>query len=134
MCMVYHLIFLFSSSRLLTTILLLQQLRVSFFNSWCHSWCHPLLLGCHFLNLEYHSLHFGCHSEFSVHFFCFCLLYWAVHLFCLHFCYNIHHLHNLAYHFHCFGIHIIVLPFYSIKNGKCEMITLFWFGLCENAG
>ena len=24
-----------------------------------------------------------------------------------------------------FGAHIIVLPFYSMKNGKCEIITLF---------
>ena len=79
----------------------------------------------------------GGHSEFSVHLFTFlvlffCLLYWAsVHLFCLHFCYNVHHLHNLAYLFivlgftQSFGVHIIVLPFYLMKNVKCEMITLF---------
>ena len=31
-----------------------------------------------------------------------------------------------------FGVHIIVLPFYSINYGKCEIITLFQLGLCEN--
>ena len=84
-----NLLFLFSSSRLLNPIQSFQKFgsitesfilyfSVLFFlcHFWCHihhSWCHPLLLGCHFLSLEYHSLslgcHFGCHSEFSVHFF-----------------------------------------------------------------
>ena len=53
--------------------------------------------------------------------------------------FSVHHLHNLTYLFivlgftlgfvlgftQSFGVHIIVLPFYSIKNGKCENITLF---------
>ena len=115
MGMVYHLIFLFQSCRLLNTILSFHNNR-EFHSSILGVifWCHPLLLGCHFLSVEYHSLslgcHFGCHSGFSVHFFCFCLLfcllYWAsVHLFCLHFRYNVHHLNYLAHRFHCFGVH-----------------------------
>ena len=57
--MVYHLIF-FESSNLLNEYYhfrgLIQEQRVSFINSWCHS----LLLECHFG---------GCHSESSVHLF-----------------------------------------------------------------
>ena len=158
MGMVYHLIFLFESSRLLNSILsfkkftsrtqsFIHQLKVSFLVSWVfiasllnsckssvrvpflvsflvsysHSWCHPQLL-------EYHSLPFGCHSEFSVHYVEFLSSFF------------VHHLHNLAYLFIVlgftlsFGVHIIVLPFYSINNGKCEIITLFQLGFCENIG
>ena len=45
--MVYHLIFLFQSSRLLPSILSFQKfasiIESSFF-FWCHSGCHPMLL------------------------------------------------------------------------------------------
>ena len=44
---VYHLIFLFQSSRLLPPILSFQKfasITESSFFFWCHSWCHPMLL------------------------------------------------------------------------------------------
>ena len=45
-------------------------------------------------------------------------------------CFNNREFHSLSFGCH-FGVHIIVLPFYSMKNGKCENITLFYVGLCE---
>ena len=94
---VYHLIFLFQSSRLLNPIQSFQKFTsitesfiLYFFVSFLVSFwifCPPFYVSC----------------------LLFCLLNWAVHLFCLHFCYNVHHLHNLAYHFHCLRVHFRVL-------------------------
>ena len=102
--MVYHQIFLFQSSCLLTTILSFKRFA-SITDSfilyyWVSFWVSysPFLVSS--FALEYHSLslgcHFGCHSEFSVH------------LFCLLFRFNVHHLDYLAYHFYCFGVHFRV--------------------------
>ena len=122
--LLYQLIFLFQSSNLLNRILSFQR-----FDSRTESFLLCLLtiiLGV-ILNFLSTFLHFL--STFSVY-----------------------HLHNFAYLFivlgftlgftlgfilgctQSFGVHIIVLPFYSMKNGKCENITLFQVGLCENIG
>ena len=81
---------------------------------------------CHFLNLEYHSLSFGCH--FSSHFDCHlgCHSEFSVHLFCLLYCVSIHDIQKFEYRFIVlgftlgFGVHIIVLPFYSLKMGNVK--------------
>ena len=113
--MVYRLIFLFSSSRLLNLILsflkfasITESFILYFFC--CHFWvsfwifCPPFYVSCPL----------------------FCLLYWvSVHFY-------VHHLHNLAYHFHClgvhfrvhFGVHINVLTFYSIKMGNDYLVLV----------
>ena len=92
--MVYHIFFLFSSSRLLNPITVISEV-----------W---------FKNREFHSLIFGVIFRvtltvilgvilnFLSTFLLFCPLFCP--LFCLLFRFNIYYLHNLEYHFHCFGV------------------------------
>ena len=120
--------------------------EVCFNNKEFHSLIFGVILGvilcflCHFLNLEYHSLSFGCHfrSHFDCHFGCHSEF--SVHLFCLLYCVSIHDIQKFEYRFIVlgftlgFGVHIIVLPFYSMKNGKCEIITLFYLDYVKMRG
>ena len=85
--MVYHIFFLFSSSRLLNPITVISEV-----------W---------FKNREFHSLIFGVIFRVTLTVILGVILNFlsTFLLFCPLFRFNIYFLHNLEYHFHCFGVH-----------------------------
>ena len=85
--MVYHIFFLFSSSRLLNPITVISEV-----------W---------FKNREFHSLIFGVIFRVTLTVILGVILNFlsTFLLFCPLFRFNIYYLHNLEYHFHCFGVH-----------------------------
>ena len=157
MCMVYHLIFLFSSSRLLTTITII--LEVCFNNREFHSsilgviLCFlgviPLTLSIIlcilgvtlsvilgviliFLSTFFVSVYFIELSSFSVYIFAIISTIFIIQR--IIFIVQGFTLGFILGFTQSFGVHIIVLTFYPINYGKCEIITLFQLGLCENIG